>query len=86
MQPHGQCEPAFRQDFDLWTVTVPYLTAGELKNFYFDSAQIPVPNRMNYENPMVDDLIRQGSPLAKHLMASLDAPAAQAPYTCYSGV
>jgi peptide/nickel transport system substrate-binding protein len=25
------------QDFDLWTVTVPYLSAGELMNFYFDS-------------------------------------------------
>lgn len=48
------------QDFDLWTVTVPYLSAGELMNFYFDSAQIPVPNRMNYKNPQVDDLIRQG--------------------------
>jgi len=48
------------QDFDLWTVTVPYLSAGELMNFYFDSAQIPVPNRMNYKNPKVDDLIRQG--------------------------
>ena len=30
------------QDFDLWTVTVPYLSAGELMIFYFDSAQIPV--------------------------------------------
>ena len=48
------------QDFDMWTVTVPYLSAGELMNFYFDSAQIPVPNRMNYKNPKVDDLIRQG--------------------------
>jgi len=44
----------------MWTVTVPYLSAGELMNFYFDSAQIPVPNRMNYKNPKVDDLIRQG--------------------------
>jgi len=48
------------QDFDLWTVTVPYLSAGELMNFYFDSAQIPVPNRMNYKDAEVDEWMRQG--------------------------
>ena len=48
------------QDFDLWTVTVPYLSAGELMNFYFDSAQMPVPNRMNWKDAKTDELIRQG--------------------------
>jgi peptide/nickel transport system substrate-binding protein len=48
------------QDFDLWTVTVPYLSAGELMNFYFDSAQIPVPNRMNWKDAATDEAIRKG--------------------------
>ena len=48
------------QDFDLWTVTVPYLSAGELMNFYFDSAQMPVPNRMNWKDAATDEAIRQG--------------------------
>ena len=48
------------QDFDLWTVVVPYLSAGELMNFYFDSAQMPVPNRMNWKDAKTDELIRQG--------------------------
>jgi peptide/nickel transport system substrate-binding protein len=48
------------QDFDLWTVTVPYLSAGELMIFYFDSEQIPVPNRMNWKDPATDAAIRKG--------------------------
>lgn len=48
------------QDFDLWTVTVPYLSAGELMNFYFDSNNIPVPNRMNYKDAETDELLRLG--------------------------
>lgn len=48
------------QDFDLWTVTVPYLSAGELMNFYFDSAQMPVPNRMNWKDAETDQWIREG--------------------------
>jgi peptide/nickel transport system substrate-binding protein len=48
------------QDFDLWTVTYPYLSAGEMMNFYFDSAQMPVPNRMNYKDAQVDEWMRLG--------------------------
>ena len=48
------------QDFDLWTVTVPYLSAGELMIFYFDSEQIPVPNRMNWKDAATDAAIRKG--------------------------
>ncbi len=48
------------QDFDLWTVTVPYLSAGELMNFYFDSSQMPVPNRMNWKDAATDEAIRLG--------------------------
>ena len=48
------------QDFDLWTVTVPYLSAGELMNFYFDSSQIPSPNRMNWKDAATDAAILKG--------------------------
>ncbi len=48
------------QDFDIWTVTVPYLSAGELMNFYFDSNNIPVPNRMNWKDAETDEWLRQG--------------------------
>ena len=42
------------QDYEIWSVTVPYLSAGELMIFYFDSAQIPVPNRMNWNSRETD--------------------------------
>lgn len=48
------------QDFDLWTVTVPYLSAGELMNFYFESSQIPAPNRMNWKDAATDAAILKG--------------------------
>lgn len=48
------------QDFDLWTVTVPYLSAGELMIFYFHSEQMPVPNRMNWNDPATDAAINKG--------------------------
>jgi peptide/nickel transport system substrate-binding protein len=48
------------QDFDIWTVTFPYLSAGDMLNFYFDSKQIPVPNRMNWKDAETDEWMRQG--------------------------
>ena len=48
------------QDYDLWTVTVPYLSSGELMNLYFDSKNIPAPNRMNWKNADTDAWLKQG--------------------------
>ena len=48
-----------KQDYELWTVTVPYLSAGELMNIYFNSKNIPTPNRMNWNDPETDDLLRR---------------------------
>jgi peptide/nickel transport system substrate-binding protein len=48
------------QDFDLWTVSVPYLSAGELMIFYFHSEQIPTPNRMNWKDAATDAAINKG--------------------------
>jgi peptide/nickel transport system substrate-binding protein len=49
-----------KQDYDLWTVTFPYMSAGDLLNFYFDSKNMPAPNRMNWNDPQTDDLLRKG--------------------------
>ena len=48
------------QDYDIWTVTVPYLSAGELMNLYFDSRNIPAPNRYNWKDAKTDELLRSG--------------------------
>jgi peptide/nickel transport system substrate-binding protein len=41
-------------------VAVPYLSAGELMNLYFDSKNIPTPNRMNWKDPETDEWLRLG--------------------------
>ena len=76
------------QDYELWTVTFPYMSAGDLLNFYFDSKNMPAPNRMNWNDPQTDELPAQGQgvaerrrprqvlrarPAARHRGASLDA-------------
>ena len=49
-----------KQDYELWTVTFPYMSAGDLLNFYFDSKNMPAPNRMNWNDPQTDDFLRKG--------------------------
>jgi peptide/nickel transport system substrate-binding protein len=48
------------QDYELWTVTFPYVSSGDLLNFYFDSANIPAPNRMNWKDPQTDEWLKLG--------------------------
>ncbi|MBN9087272.1 MAG: ABC transporter substrate-binding protein [Reyranella sp.] len=48
------------QDYEIWSVTVPYLSAGDLMNIYFDSANIPTPNRMNWKDAETDQWLKQG--------------------------
>jgi peptide/nickel transport system substrate-binding protein len=48
------------QDYELWTVTFPYMSAGDLLNFYFDSKNIPAPNRMNWNDPKTDEYLKAG--------------------------
>src|SRR5499426_965031 len=48
------------QDYEVWSVTVPYLSAGDLMNIYFDSANIPTPNRMNWKDAETDAWLKQG--------------------------
>ena len=48
------------QDYEVWSVTVPYLSAGDLMNIYFDSANVPTPNRMNWKDEETDAWLKQG--------------------------
>src|SRR5262245_49674524 len=48
------------QDYEIWSVTVPYMSAGDLMNIYFDSKNIPTPNRMNWKNEQTDQWLTQG--------------------------
>jgi peptide/nickel transport system substrate-binding protein len=48
------------QDYEIWSVTVPYLSAGDLMNIYFDSRNIPTPNRMNWKDAETDELLAKG--------------------------
>jgi peptide/nickel transport system substrate-binding protein len=46
------------QDYEIWTVIVPYLSAGDLMDIYFDSHNIPTPNRMNWRDDETDQWLR----------------------------
>ncbi len=48
------------QDYEIWSVTVPYLSAGDLMNIYFDSKNIPTPNRMNWKDAETDAWLTAG--------------------------
>jgi len=48
------------QDYEVWSVTVPYVSAGDLMSLYFDSRNIPTPNRMNWKNEQTDAWLRAG--------------------------
>jgi len=48
------------QDYELWTVTFPYMSSGDLLNFYFDSKNIPAPNRMNWKDAQTDEWLKLG--------------------------
>jgi peptide/nickel transport system substrate-binding protein len=49
------------QDFDLYQMDYPYLSAGDAMNLYFLSANMPTPNRMNWNDPETDRLIEAGN-------------------------
>src|SRR4030095_8847671 len=39
-----------KQDYELWTVTVPYLSAGEVVNIYFTSQNTPPPHPIKQQD------------------------------------
>jgi peptide/nickel transport system substrate-binding protein len=48
------------QEFDMFGMSYPYITAGDALNLYFRSGNVPTPNRMNWKDARTDDLLNKG--------------------------
>jgi peptide/nickel transport system substrate-binding protein len=48
------------QEFDMFGMSFPYITAGDALNLYFRSGNAPTPNRMNWKDPKTDELLVKG--------------------------
>ena len=49
-----------QQDYDIWTLSVPYTSAGDQMYLYYHSRNRPVPNRMMWNDPETDRLLDAG--------------------------
>ncbi|MBU2089150.1 MAG: ABC transporter substrate-binding protein, partial [Alphaproteobacteria bacterium] len=49
------------QEFDIYTMSFPYVSTGDAMNLYFRSANIPTPNRSNWKDPETDAWLEAGS-------------------------
>lgn len=49
------------QEYDAFGMSYPYVSAGDALNLYFRSANIPVPNRMNWRDADTDAWLAAGS-------------------------
>ncbi len=48
------------QEFDMFGMGYPYISAGDALNLYFLSRNVPTPNRMNWIDEETDALLKQG--------------------------
>ncbi|MEM0905829.1 MAG: ABC transporter substrate-binding protein [Pseudomonadota bacterium] len=48
------------QEFDVFGMSFPYVSAGDALNLYFRSENMPTPNRMNWDDPETDRLLDEG--------------------------
>lgn len=48
------------QEFDMFGMSYPYISAGDALNLYFRSANVPTPNRMNWKDAKTDQLLDRG--------------------------
>lgn len=48
------------QEFDMFGMSYPYVSAGDALNLYFRSANMPTPNRMNWDDAETDELLQAG--------------------------
>ncbi|MFX4220759.1 MAG: ABC transporter substrate-binding protein [Thalassobaculum sp.] len=48
------------QDFDMYTMSYPYVSAGDALNLYFPSGNMPSPNRMNWDDKETDQWLFEG--------------------------
>ena len=49
------------QEFDSFAMSYPYVSVGDAYNLYFRSAAAPTPNRMNWKDPLTDELLAKGT-------------------------
>ncbi|WP_199252683.1 ABC transporter substrate-binding protein [Chachezhania sediminis] len=49
------------ETYDLYEMSYPYVSAGDALNLYFNSASIPSPNRMMWNDPETDKLMAAGN-------------------------
>ena len=49
------------QEFDVFTMSFPYVSTGDAMNLYFRSANMPTPNRVNWDDKETDALLETGS-------------------------
>ncbi len=49
------------QEFDMFGMSFPYISAGDALNLYFRSTNAPTPNRMNWKDARTDELLTKGS-------------------------
>jgi peptide/nickel transport system substrate-binding protein len=50
-----------QQDYDIWSIAYPYSSVGDAANLYFNSKNIPTPNRMNWKDKETDEWLEAGS-------------------------
>lgn len=48
------------QEFDMFGMSYPYISAGDALNLYFLSQNMPTPNRMNWNDPDTDTWLAEG--------------------------
>ncbi|MEQ8397449.1 ABC transporter substrate-binding protein [Thalassobaculum sp.] len=48
------------QDFDMFTMSYPYVSAGDAMNLYFPSENRPTPNRVNWADDNTDKWLSEG--------------------------
>ncbi len=48
------------QEFDMFGMSFPYISAGDALNLYFRSTNAPTPNRMNWKDAKTDQLLDAG--------------------------
>jgi peptide/nickel transport system substrate-binding protein len=48
------------QEFGMFGMSYPYVSAGDALNLYFRSTNMPTPNRMNWDDPETDRLLDEG--------------------------
>ncbi|MFC7704758.1 ABC transporter substrate-binding protein [Plastorhodobacter daqingensis] len=48
------------QDFDMFGMSYPYVSAGDALNLYFRSTNMPTPNRMNWDDAETDQWLQEG--------------------------